>query len=71
LLDADPRALERDALAAAPHMGGFRYEILLPGDEALGHGAVFATEDASREGLTRLLAAVAELVALRAAQAEA
>ncbi len=70
LLDADPRALERDALAAAPHAGGFRYEILLPGDEALGQGAVFATEDASREGLTRLLAAVAELVALRAAQAE-
>jgi tryptophanyl-tRNA synthetase len=66
LLAADPRVLERDAIAAAPHQGQFRFELNLPADVPIGHGPMVATEWESRDTLQRFGAALAALAAARA-----
>jgi tryptophanyl-tRNA synthetase len=66
LLAADPRVLERDAIAAAPHQGQYRFELNLPADVSIGHGPLVATEWESRDALQRFAAALAALATARA-----
>jgi tryptophanyl-tRNA synthetase len=69
LFDADPQTLTRDALRTAPTDGGFRFELLLPGDDALGTGTTLSSESDAREAFARFVEAIAQVRAARAAEA--